>query len=164
LPLTNALSLTVSESWALSTPNTAPFQATRQGTDSINFNWAGVNTSTVNQLWGNVYTIAGSGSTTIALNSLTNFVGESVNFAHVYSVFVVGDPSNVVVIGPGSSDGFPVCGSTNTCTIPAGGVFLLACGAAGTPTAVGGSTYNLKLSNPGSTSVTCEIVIVGATT
>jgi hypothetical protein len=164
MPLTS-LSLTLNQSFALQVTNPAPFQPTRYGTDSIGFNWNTVSLSTVNEQYGNTFTLAASGTQTIALNALTNVVGESLSFTAIYSVIMVATgTASGIKIGPAGSNGFPICGGTNTFTFVPGDCFTLLKNPTGSGLAVTGSTFNLLLTNLDSVNTaTVQIVIVGNT-
>ncbi len=123
----------------------------------------GTGANQANLLFADKRTLAASASETLNLNSLTDPVGSSINFATVKFIKIRADKANTnnVVVGNAGSTPFlgPLGGTTPTVTIPPGGVALFTAPPAGWTTA---SANNLKVANSGAgTGVVYQIMVGG---
>ncbi len=154
----------VSSQWQYSRSNTGGFLNTTQGTDSLNWNLSGINLSTWNQQYVTQLSLAGSGSTTLDLTSLTNLVYESFTFAHVLMILVL-PVGNSVTVEPGATNGLTwfFGGTTPSITIPSGGVFLFSAAAGATGQVVDSTHRTLTFVNASGAANLVDVQIIGST-
>lgn len=119
------------------------------------------------KVWSNQSLIAASGTDTIDLaGALTDPFGAALTFARIKLVMVIaatGNTNNVVLTRP-ASNGVPIFSAAgDACSVRPGGVFLWACTDA-TGVAVTAGTGDLLdiVNSAGGTSVTYDVVIIGA--
>jgi hypothetical protein len=111
--------------------------------------------------------IAASSSETLDLATLTDPIGDSIDFARIKAIIILADVANTndIVLGGGASNPFlgPLGGTTPTIATEPGGLTLLMNRTA-TAWAVNGSTaHTIKLTNSSSgTGVTGQLIIIGA--
>ncbi len=162
MPLSQ-LALNASLTFAESVDNTGGFVPTTMGTDSVSFNLGGISLTTYNQLFAAQYTIAVSGTQTIDLTTLTNFVCESFSFNGVISIMLLPTGSSCT-LSPGASNALQwfFGGTTQSVTVPAGGLFVFSAPASGPSTTVDGTHKTLKLANAGAGVLTVDFFVLGS--
>jgi hypothetical protein len=162
MPLQN-VNLTVNLPWTQSATIAGGFQPVTQGPDSQNFSLFNINVATYNQLYTASYTLAASATQTIDLTSLTNLVGESIDYTQALSILVLPVGSQCT-LKPGATN--PLTwffgGSTQSIIIPDSGMFAFSCPATGSGATVSGTAKTLELINSGATSLVVDITIIGA--
>jgi hypothetical protein len=164
--VSGSLSLAASATWSQSQSNGA-LQGTTQGPDSLSYR-ATPDAATYTQVQATQLTLAASASQTLDLSSFTTLLNATATCTKVLGVLV--KATNTVTGGqlkiePGASSAidFWLGGTTPSLTLacgdPAGPgcAVLIADGAA---RAVSGSVKNVKLSNPGTQTVTVSVVIL----
>jgi hypothetical protein len=160
--LSAAISATLTGAGDLGTPTVAlPLSFARDWT-------TGTASGQADLAWGDTNTLAASANTDIDLaGSLTGPLGGTVTFARVKAIIVVADAANTnsVVLGNAASNGFtgPFGAATHTVAVPPGGMLMLvAPGTTAWPvTASTGDLLRVANSGAGS-SVTYQILIIGA--
>lgn len=120
------------------------------------------------QLWSDTRTIAASGTDPLDLaGSLIDALGTTLTFARVKGLIVVAAAANVndVVIGGAASNTFtgPFVDATDKLKVRPGGVLaLFAPAATGYPVTASTGDQLLIANSGGTTSVTYDVVIIGA--
>ena len=161
-----SLNFNSSLSWQLQVALT-PFQPLNQGMDNIGFNAANVDITVINQIFVESFTLAGSATQTLDMTSLTNLVGESVDFSAVYLISVTngGTTDGNLLIQPGASN--PLVwffnGSSQGINLQNGDGFSLMNNLSGSGYTVSSTVKTLLFTNTGANSTTFELGIVGAT-
>ncbi|OGB94026.1 MAG: hypothetical protein A2Z31_00225 [candidate division NC10 bacterium RBG_16_65_8] len=129
----------------------------------------GTGADQADQVWHDQRTLGASATENLDLaGSLTNALGATVTFARVKAILVfaaVGNTNNVQV-GGAASNGFInwVASATDIINVRPGGLFLLVARDATAYAVTAGTGDILKMTNSsGSTSVTYDIILIGAT-
>lgn len=158
MPLTSAVLRAVAN-WDIYKTNTG-FKKTRVR-DSLAGSYT-ADVATYNQALVAQYSIAASGTQTIDLNSFTNLATESVTATKFKGILLKATATvtgGQLQIEPGASDPFPLgfSGTTPALTLDVGtggADFLIR---NGTTMTVSGTVKNIKLSNPGSQTITVSV-------
>jgi hypothetical protein len=110
-------------------------------------------------------TLAGSGSQTIDLTSLTNTVYETFSLGHALTILVL-PTGNSVTLTPGGTNGLAwfFGGTSPSITIPAGGCLLFSEPVAGPGHVVDGTHKTLTFTNASGAAATVQVLVVGSTT
>jgi hypothetical protein len=164
MPLTNA-SLTMNLAWAMNRVSAGGYSPLTQGNDSVTYNLGGLDIAVFNQLYAVQLSLATGISQTIDVTSLTNLVYETFSYGHITTIVVLPTGSKVT-IQPGASN--PLTwffgGSTQSVTVPAGGVFLFSTDAGGDGDVAITTNKTLEFTNSGSTPLLCDVILLGSTT
>lgn len=147
--------------WVQAQPN-GVFKSTTQGVDGVDWNTADLAVG-FTEVYAGSLSIAASATTTLDLTALENLVYTTFTFTSLLYLFAFPSGSSVKV-GPGASNGLQIFGSTNTVTTPANGVLFWSGDPAGAGLTVDSTHKTVALNNPGGTTLTLEIVLVGAST
>jgi hypothetical protein len=158
VPLTQ-LQTNLVVSWVLSVSN-APFAPTTQGVDGVDWNVQDL-AEIFNEIYVADLAIAGSGSQTLDLTSLTDLTYQAIDFSAILYLVAIPTGSGVIV-GPGASNGIDIFGSTNTVTVPQNGALLWSGDPAGTGLAVSGTHKTILFTNTTGEALSLDVVIVGA--
>lgn len=112
--------------------------------------------------WSDTRTV-GTGGDTLDLNTITDTLGRTINFAKVKALLIVASTANAstIIIGDAATNPFQsgFGGAGNTFTLPAGGVFMIAAPVAGWASTSGASD-KLKITG-GAAGQICNIWILG---
>jgi len=156
------LSFNPTVTWSLAKTNGAFGNTTQMGSKGFNFN--GISLITYNQLYAATLSLGATGSQTVDLTSLTNLVGESVDFISALALIVIPSGSECT-IQPGASNPLQwfFGGTTQSVVVPDGGFFAFSMKPTGTGEAVDSTHKNLKFTNSGATPLSLDVVIVGGT-
>lgn len=157
MPLTQ-LQANVVLQWAMSKSN-MPFAPTTQGIDGVEYNLADLN-SIFNKIFTVSEMIAGSGTYTIDLTSLTDLINEAIDFSAILLLFMLPTGSSVS-IAPGVSNGLQIFGTTSPVDVPVNGVLFWGGNPAGTGLTVDSTHKTLTFTNLTATAATLELVIAG---
>ncbi len=152
---------TVSATYALSKA-AAPFGPLFIGPDTNTFSHSGINLTTWSQLFAAQYTIAASGTQNIDLSSFTNIVTEATTFAKVLALAFFASGSSAT-LSPGASNALVwfFGSATDSITIVDGGCFAIGAPITAVGQTVDGSHKNLLITNPGATTLTVTILVLG---
>jgi len=144
-------------SWSQSRTNTG-FVKTKQGPDQLSITQS-PDTTTYNRIYAVSGTLAASASTTIDLQGVTDYLGQSLTLTKIIA-FQLTATTAAMKYEPGASNGLTwfLSGTTPAVTVQAGGFFLIGDGTYGT---VSGSAKNIKITNVGAVSGTYEIALIG---
>jgi hypothetical protein len=144
-------------SWVQSKTNTG-FVKTKQGPDQLSITQT-PSTSTYNRIYAASGTLAASGTTTIDLQGVTDYLGQSLTLTKIIALQFTATGSNFSY-EPGASNGLTwfLSGTSPVVTVKDGGFFLIGDGTYGT---VSGSAKTIKITNVGATSGTYEIALIG---
>lgn len=151
--------VSISAAWQQTKANTG-FQPTVQGPDSLALNTVyTVGSSNANSIYVAQGTLVAAASTTIDLYSFTDQLGQSIQMVRVYAI-IAKATTDSLKIEPGASNPLTwfFSGTSPAITIPAGGGF---CFSQATAATVSSTVRNIKISNPGSVTMTYNIAIIG---
>lgn len=138
----------------------APFGKIKTGVSGIEYNTADLN-AIFDRVYADNIDIAGSTNTTLDLTSLTDRLGDAINFSKILFVFILPTDSNVT-IEPGASNGLELFGGTGRpVTVLDGGALLFGGKPSGTGITVDGTHKTVKLTNETATDMTVTIIIAG---
>lgn len=151
--------VSMSMAWEQFKTNTG-YANTIQGPSGLDLNLAyTVGSTAANSIYVTQGTLAASANTTVDLFSFTDLLGQSISMVRVYAIMLKA-ATDSLKIEPGATN--PLTwffgGTTPSITIPAGGGFLFSQTTAAT---VSSTVRNLKLSNPGSVTMTYNIAVIG---
>lgn len=145
-------------SWSQSKTNTG-FVKTKQGPDQLSVTQS-PSTTTYNRIYAVEGTLAGAASVTIDLQSITDYLGQSLVLTKIVA-FMLKATTTGMKYEPGASNGLTwfLAGTTPSITVQAGGFFLIGDGATFVVTA---SDKTIKITNiHASTTGTYEIALIG---
>ena len=120
-----------------------------------------------NQVWSDRRTLASNTPETLDINgSLTNLLGQAVNFTKVKLLMIVNRAGNTtdLTIGNAAANGFVSPfggGATNVVTVKPGGIFLITAPDVNGLAATAATADQLKVSNAAGAAATYDIVIIG---
>jgi len=129
----------------------------------------GTGANQADQVWHDQRTLGASANETLDLSGvLTNALGASVLFARIKAIliFAAADNTNNVLVGNTPTNGwFTWCGAAgNWIIVRPGGLMLLVAPDATGYTVTAGTGDDLKITNSGAgTSITYDIILIGAT-
>jgi hypothetical protein len=172
MPVTSA-GLNVVLSWASSVTNGGGFGARTQGPDSLDFNLAGLNLTTFNQIWAGDVTIAGGShldfdvtsppAASPAVSAGQNLNSESVNFGHIEAIAAIANGGNCMITLASANPLLPPFGGETSASITLTGLFAWTNGTGtdtvGLPTS--GTHKTFRLNNLGAGTATVSVGIVG---
>ena len=140
-----------------------------QGNNQISFGATSLATDTWDEAFAAVLSVAGGGSTTIDLTSVTNLAGESVVLTAVLAAVVkavptvAADSDIAVTIGPGVSNGLEWLAGANDVPLAANEAFVRWGDPDGAGFTVDSTHKTLKVANTGADDATVTVVIIGTT-